>query len=114
VPPQNGFAHLAPDLPGVPRDGGYEVVNASSFSARATGLNSFMFGGGPVRRYVGRPLGGNQIEGFNVIPGGPSGIPGDPGYTTQLGTWLTADYHRVNMSLVIPRGIEETLTPAAP
>jgi penicillin amidase len=111
VPPQNGFAHLAPDLPGVARDGGYEVVNASSFSARATELNSFMFGGGPVRRYVGRGTGGNRIEGFNVIPGGPSGIPGDPGYTTQLGTWLTADYHRVNMSLMVPRGIEETLTP---
>ena len=114
VPPQNGFADLGPDLPGVARDGGYNVVNASGFSARATGLNSFRFGGGPVRRYVGRVLGSGKIEGFNVIPGGPSGIPGDPGYTTQLATWLTADYHPVSLSLVIPGGVEETLTPPAP
>ncbi len=114
VPPQNGYVDLAPGLPGLARDGGYEVVNASGFSARATGLQSFMFGGGPVRRYVGRVMGGGWIEAFNVIPGGPSGIPGDPGYTTQLDSWLTGDYHGVNMSLVIPGGIEETLTPPAP
>jgi penicillin amidase len=110
VPTQGGFEDLAPDLPGISRDGGYNVVNASGFSARATGLNSFMFGGGPVRRYVGRPLAGH-IVGSNVVPGGPSGIPGDPDYTTQLATWLTADYHVVNMS-PFAAGEKETFTPA--
>ena len=112
IPPQGGFDDLAPDLPGVARDGGYNVVNASGFSARATGLNSFMFGGGPVRRYVGKPFFG-RILGVNVVPGGPSGIPGDSGYATQLATWLTADYHLVNMTRLIP-GEKEELVPPAP
>jgi penicillin amidase len=65
-------------------------------------LNGFKFGGGPVRRYVGEggvnwsPVG--DIRGVNVMPGGPSGDPESPEYATQLGTWLTADYHKVRMS----------------
>ena len=84
IPPQGGFENLAPDLRGLARDGGYNVVNASGFSARATGLNSFMFGGGPVRRYVGQKI-KRKISGVNAVPGGPSGVPGDAGYTTQPG-----------------------------
>jgi penicillin amidase len=113
IPTQAGFEHLAPDLLGLSRDGGYEVVNASGFNARSIGLNSFMFGGGPVRRYVGQAqTGPSRISGVNVVPGGPSGIPGDPGYATQLGTWLTADYHLVHMSHFIPGASVETLTPS--
>ena len=112
IPPQAGFEDLAPDLPGLARDGGYNVVNASGFSARATGLNSFRFGGGPVRRYVGEPR-GNRIVGVNVVPGGPSGVPGDPRYATQLATWLTADYHGVDMRRRVP-GERELLVPPAP
>jgi len=110
VPPQAGFSDLAPGLPGLARDGGYNVVNASGFSARATGLNSFRFGGGPVRRYVGRPI-GHRIFGVNAVPGGPSGIPGDEDYATQLPVWLTADYHVVNMSSIVVHGEKEELVP---
>ena len=106
IPPQAGFEDLAPDLPGISRDGGYNVVNASGFSARADGSNEFRFGGGPVRRYVGQAEQGGpgmpNVLGVNVMPGGPSGVPGDPDYATQLPTWLTADYHQVNMSPVVP------------
>jgi penicillin amidase len=112
IPPQGGFQDLAPGLRGLARDGGYNVVNASGFGARNIGLNRFMFGGGPVRRYVGRPLFG-RIVGVNAVPGGPSGIPGDPDYATQLGTWLTADYHLVNMTRFVP-GKRERLVPPAP
>ena len=105
IPPQADFEDVSPELPGLSRDGGYEVVNASSFSARAEELHSFMFGSGPVRRYVGEARRGpRNIAGVNVVPGGPSGIPGDPNYATQLGTWLTADYHAVKMGVTIPRG----------
>lgn len=97
IPPQAGFEHLSPDLRGLSRDGGYEVVNASGFSARSVGLNNFMFGGGPVRRYVGRAE-ADAIIGVNAVPGGPSGIPGDLDYATQLAVWLTADYHPVRLS----------------
>ncbi len=114
IPPQAGFEDLSPELPGLARDGGYEVVNRSGFSARAETLNSFMFDGGSVRRYVGEAGKGN-IAGVNVVPGGPSGIPGDPNYATQLATWLTADYHAVKMGVPIPHGrfVErETFVPA--
>ena len=50
---------------------------------------------------------------MNVIPGGPSGIPGDPRYATQLGTWLTADYHDVEMDLTKVKNPQvETLLPS--
>jgi hypothetical protein len=45
------------------------------------------------------------------MPGGPSGIPGNPDYATQLGDWLTADYHDVNMSQIVPNATREVLTP---
>ncbi|MGH0029025.1 MAG: penicillin acylase family protein [Myxococcota bacterium] len=112
VPPQGGFDDLSSELRGLARDGGYNVVNASGFSARATGVNSFMFGGGPVRRYVGKPFFG-RIAGVNAVPGGPAGETTDPDATTQLPVWLTADYHLVNMSRLIP-GTKEKLVPPAP
>jgi penicillin amidase len=118
IPPEAGFDDLAPDLPGLSRDGGYNVVNASGFSARADGSNEFRFGGGPVRRYVGEAGSGSgkqpSVRGFNVMPGGPSGVPGDPDYATQLGAWLTADYHGVNMGQKVPTAgsTRETFVPA--
>jgi penicillin amidase len=112
IPPQAGFEDLSPDLSGLARDGGYEVVNASGFSARSNTLNGFMFGGGPVRRYVGR-ADHHRIAGVNAVPGGPSGIPGDPGYATQLRTWLTSDYHDVRTDPLV-LGKREFLMPPAP
>ena len=110
IPPQAGFENVSPQLLGVARDGGYNVVNASGFSARAIGVDSFRFGGGPVRRYVGRARFGT-IKGVNATPGGPSGIPGDPGYATQLATWLTADYHHVRMNMGIADSEQQILVP---
>ncbi len=110
IPPQAGFQDVSPELRGVARDGGYNVVNASGFSARAIDVNSFMFGGGPVRRYVGQPKHG-RISGVNRVPGGPSGIPGDPDYATQLAVWLTADYHKVNMREHVLVGDKDLLVP---
>jgi penicillin amidase len=111
IPPQAGFEDVAPGLRGLARDGGYDVVNASGFSARAEDLDSFMFGGGPVRRYVGQGK-PNGIRGDNIMPGGPSGIPGSDDYATQLPAWLTVDYHPVRMGENIPNATEVTLTPA--
>ena len=102
IPPAAGFENVSPQLSGLARDGGYNVVNASGFSARAASLNGFKFGGGPVRRYVGE--GGvnwgsvGDIRGVTSLPGGPSEDPASPQYATQLGTWLTADNHKVRMN----------------
>jgi len=51
------------------------------------------------------------VTSVNVVPGGPSGVPGDPDYATQLATWLTADYHVVRMSVGGDK--PETLVPPA-
>ena len=101
VPPAGGFSDLSPELPGLSRDGGYEVVNASGFSARADTLNGFRFGGGPVRRYVGSASRWG-IAGTNVVPGGRAGDPADPSYTVQLGKWLTGEHHRVDLRTALP------------
>jgi penicillin amidase len=117
IPPAAGFDDLGPGLPGLSRDGGYNVVNASGFSATADGTNEFRFGSGPVRRYVGGPKarGPLKISGVNVIPGGPSENPFSPNYATQLGLWLTADQHAVPMGKNIPKQdtqSEDTFVPS--
>lgn len=84
------FRDLSPQLPGVARPGGYEVVDASGHSVRANTVNGFTFGGGPVRRFVGEMT--DEIRAFQIIPGGQSGVLGDPLYVSQLGRWLTNRY----------------------
>ena len=80
------------------RDGGYETVNASGYSAKADGPDSFRFGGGPVRRYVGMadfPSGGEgAVVGYNATPS----VVGDPPNTKSMLQWLTGDQHAVPMS----------------
>ncbi|MEM7350651.1 MAG: penicillin acylase family protein [Acidobacteriota bacterium] len=97
IPSAGGFQPLSANLPGVARAGGYEAVDASRHSSRADGLNDFMFGAGPARRFVGvlDPAG---IQAEQIIPGGQSGVFFDPGYASQLGRWLTNDYHPLRLS----------------
>jgi penicillin amidase len=97
VPNGGGFMDLAPDLPGLSRQGGYDVVDASSHSSTADTLNGFMFGSGPSRRFAGvmTPLGAEAQE---VIPGGQSGVFYSPNYSSQLPLWLVNDYHDMAMT----------------
>jgi penicillin G amidase len=92
IPPGAGFTDLAPGLRGVATDGGFGVVDASSHNPRASGLNSFMFGGGPARRFVAEAF-NSHPHAVQVIPGGESGNPSGPWFGNQLGLWLTDDYH---------------------
>jgi penicillin amidase len=99
VPPAGGaFPPPLPDLAGIPVDGGFGVVDASSHSARADSSDDFMFGSGPARRYVGEARGGETI-----LPGGESGVLGSPFYTNLLGRWLTNDtyHHRQKMGDIV-------------
>jgi penicillin amidase len=93
IPPAGGvFPPPLPDLPGIPVDGGFGVVDASSHSSRADDAYDFMFGSGPVRRYVGEPVNGpRRIEGRSSLPGGQSGVLGSPFYENLLERWLTND-----------------------
>lgn len=86
-----GFSDVGPGLVGIARSGGFETVDAAAHDARGIGLNSFMFGGGPARRFVGEMY--PTISASEIIPGGQSGVLGSPLYVSQLGRWLTNQYH---------------------
>ncbi|MEO6077082.1 MAG: penicillin acylase family protein [Dokdonella sp.] len=90
------FQDLAPSLPGLARDGGYETVNVAAVNLRADSVNGFMFGSGSARRFVGEMS--DPIIAGQVIPGGPSGVLGSPFYVSQLGRWLTGQYKRLPIS----------------
>jgi penicillin amidase len=78
------------DLPGLATDGGFGAVDASNHDVRAASANAFMFGSGPVNRFVaeGDPWG---VRAESVWPGGTSGVPGSPYYSNLLPLWLTND-----------------------
>ncbi|MFO0043652.1 MAG: penicillin acylase family protein, partial [Pseudomonadota bacterium] len=92
-----GFTNLSAQLPGLARPGGYEVLDASGHSVRANSVNGFMFGSGPARRKVAE-----MTDGFvplQIIPGGQSGVLGNPLYASQLGRWLTNQYKPMPLSV---------------
>ncbi len=85
-----GIQNLAPNLLGVARSGGYESVDAAAHNTRAQSANEFMFGSGPARRFVGEMT--TPISAEQILPGGQSGVLGDPLYISQLPRWLTNGY----------------------
>jgi len=98
IPNGFGLSDLSPELPGVARSGGFDVVDASGHNPRAQNLNDFMFSAGPARRTVAhmtpeRPL----VD--EIIPGGRSGVFLSPFYINQLFLWLVNEY--------LPLGIGE-------
>ena len=86
-----GFTDLSPELPGLARSGAWQTVNVADYNLRGTGANSFMFGSGPARRFVGEM--NSKITAYEVIPGGNSAVIGSPNYADQLPLWLTNNYH---------------------
>jgi penicillin amidase len=92
IPNGGGFSDLAADLPGLARQGGFQSVDASHHNARAETLNGFMFTNGPARRFVGE-MAPEGVDGYQVIPGGQSGVFFHPNYSSQLPLWLTNSYH---------------------
>ncbi len=92
IPNGGGFTDLAPGLPGLSRQGGYEAVDASSHSATADSLNGFMFGHGPSRRFVA-DMSPVKVDAQEVLPTGQSGVFYSPNYSSQLPLWLTNSYH---------------------
>jgi len=78
---------LGASLPGIPTDGGFETVDASTHKARASTVNGFMFTSGPSNRTVHEGRHGG-MEGASSLPGGPSGVLGSPFYFNLLPAWL--------------------------
>jgi penicillin G amidase len=92
IPPGAGaFPPPLPDLPGIPTDGGFDTVDASSHDARADAADEFMFGGGPANRFVGEPRAPGRVVAESSLPGGTSGVPGERFYVNLLPRWLTND-----------------------
>ena len=90
IPPAGGaFPQPLPGLAGIPTDGGFNTVDASGHSGRATDANGFMFGGGPVRRFVGEMRPGQRSRTESALPGGTSGDVTTGRYLTLLPAWLT-------------------------
>jgi penicillin amidase len=99
IPPAFGRvpAPLA-GLTGLPVDGGFSVVDASSHDARADSVNGFMFGSGPARRYVG-VLTRHGPDASSALPGGTSADSTSRHYVDLLPRYLTDDYYPVRVDL---------------
>jgi penicillin amidase len=111
IPPAGGaFPPPFSDLAGIPVDGGFEVVDASSHSARADSHDDFMFDAGPARRYVGQPRRApRRIEAETSLPGGESGVLGSPFYANLLEQWLINDTYKLRQRLKdILKGLEQS------
>jgi penicillin amidase len=92
-----GFTNFSSALPGIPRSGGFEAVDASSHNSRANSVNGFMFTSGPARRFLGDMS--NPIAAQMILPGGQRAVLGDPLYASQLGRWLTNNYKPLNVTV---------------
>jgi penicillin amidase len=85
------LVNVGPGLPGLARQGGFETVDAAAHNARANTVNGFMFGSGPVRRFLGEMTFPPTI--LQAQPGGQSGdIRTGQGYISQLPLWLVNGY----------------------
>ena len=107
--PPAGGAFPAPmaGLQGIPTDGGFEVVDASSHSPRANTLDGFMFSSGPNRRMVSEAT-STGIKAVTSLPGGISGRLGDPLYINLLRPWLTNEAFEINLQprVILPWGVQ--------
>lgn len=107
--PPAGGAFPAPltGLTGIPTDGGFEVVDASSHNSRAATLNGFMFSSGPNRRFVAEGT-RSGISAVTSLPGGPSGVLSSPLYVSLLRMWLTNEAYQsvLPQRVILPWGIQ--------
>jgi len=117
IPPAGGaFPPPLDGLDGIPTDGGFQTVDASSHPVRADTPDEFMFGAGPVRRFVSEPAPrGPRSE--SIWPGGTSGVLGSPFYFQFLEKWLANEAIPLHLGQreVRPFAEEvETFVPPAP
>jgi penicillin amidase len=107
TPPAGGaFPPPLAGLQGIPTDGGFEVVDASSHSPRANTLDGFMFSSGPNRRMVSEGT-STGIKAVTSLPGGISGRLGDALYINLLRPWLTNDAFAIDVQprVILPWGV---------
>jgi penicillin G amidase len=117
IPPAGGaFPQPLSGLRGIPTDGGFQTVDASTHNARGKAPDHFMFDWGPNHRTVVE-LRGGAIRAQSIWPGGASGVLGSPRYFNFLERWLTNDTLRLSLgSEEVAAGVitTETYVPASP
>jgi penicillin amidase len=97
IPPAGGaFPQPIPGLRGIPTDGGFQTVDASSHSTRADMPDEFMFRDGPTHRTVVEARADAMLA-ESIWPGGTSGVLGSPNYFQFLERWLTNDTLRLSL-----------------
>lgn len=74
---------LAGRLKGFPRPGDQFAVDAANFGFG----EDFSYGSGPVMR-MAISIGAKGVSGYNVVPGGQSGLNDSPHYADQAAMWL--------------------------
>ena len=91
IPPAGGaFPAPLPGVRGIPTDGGFQTVDASSHNARGKAPDDFMFTVIPSHRMVAE-AGRDGMRAADIWPGGTSGVLGNPNYAQFLTRWLTDD-----------------------
>jgi penicillin amidase len=81
---------------GIPTDGGFQTVDASTHNARGQTADDFMFRDGPAHRTVVEARAG-AMRAKSIWPGGTSGVLGSPTYFQFLERWLTNDSIRLSL-----------------
>lgn len=94
IPEGAGLSSVSPELPGVARHGGFDVLDASSHNVRADNAQGFTFSSGASRRFVAR-MTADGIVAEQIIPFGQTDNPFNPGYGNQIRRWLTNDYREL-------------------
>jgi penicillin amidase len=103
TPPAGGaFPQPLPNLPGIPTDGGLHTIDLGNHPVNRDNANGFMFGGGPSSRFV-FTITPDGIEAVASLPGGESGVRGNPLNLNLLPGWLTNDTFPLRMDEK-PRG----------
>src|SRR5438093_6791342 len=97
IPPAGGaFPAPLAGLRGIPTDGGFQTVDASSHKTRAQAADDFMFTDGPTHRTVVEARAG-AMRAESICPGGTSGMLGSANYFQFLGRWLTNETLRLSL-----------------
>jgi penicillin amidase len=95
IPSQgNSFTAPLPGLPGIPIDGGFQVVDVASHTMRADTPQGFTVDTAPVRRFVAAATPGGWHS-VNSSAGGVSEDIGSKFEQNLLARWLTNDTYRV-------------------
>ena len=101
-PAGEAFPQPLDNLPGIPTDGGLHTVDVGNHPITRDNSNGFMFVGGAARRNVAT-ITRDGIESVSSLPGGESGVQGNPLNLNLLPGWLTNDTFPLRMDEK-PRG----------